>query len=117
MLTNQLAIATFDNGRLIPDRLTRRSHAHYTGYAERMLEIYRRGIGRTRRELHRDVALVFAGESDCPIRRIEAFCKLLDDVSTYARHAGGGGRAAAQRLSCGGGTASARAFSRRDVSV
>jgi predicted nuclease of restriction endonuclease-like RecB superfamily len=85
MLTKDLAIASFDRGRIIPDRLTRRNHAHYAAYAERMLQIYRGSIGRTRRELHRDVASVFARETDCPIRRIEAFCKLLDDASTYAR--------------------------------
>jgi uncharacterized protein len=85
MLTRELAIAAYDNGRAIPDRLTRRSHSHYAAYAERALQVYRRGIGRTRRELHGDVAAVFATETECPIRRIEAFCKLLDDASTYAR--------------------------------
>jgi predicted nuclease of restriction endonuclease-like RecB superfamily len=95
MLTRELAIAAFENGRLIPDRLTRRSHAQYTGHADRMLEVYRRGVGRTRRDLHRDIAAVFARETDCPIRRSEAFCKLLDDASTYAR--GTPGAAAALR--------------------
>lgn len=85
MLTRELAIARFENGRVLPDRLTRRSHAHYAAHAERMLEVYRGGIGRTRRDLHRAVQAVFAREADCPIRRIEAFCKLLDDVSSYGR--------------------------------
>jgi uncharacterized protein len=93
MLTRELAIARFENGRLIPDRLTRRSHAPYVGHAERMLAVYRGGIGRTRRELHRAVAAVFAQETECPIRRIDAFCKLLDDAGTYAR---GTPRAAAE---------------------
>jgi predicted nuclease of restriction endonuclease-like RecB superfamily len=48
-----------------------------------MLEVYRNGIGRQRRELHRQVEAVFADEPDCPIRRIQAFCKLLDDKSVY----------------------------------
>jgi predicted nuclease of restriction endonuclease-like RecB superfamily len=95
MLTRELAIADYENGRVWPDRLTRQRHGHYTAYAERMLWIYRTGRGRTRRELHRAVSALFAAESDCPIRRIEAFCKLLDDVSTYSR--GGRGAAAALR--------------------
>src|SRR5262249_13143034 len=71
----------------------RGSHAHYAIYAERMLQVYRSGIGRTRQELHRTVQAVFARETDCPLRRIHAFCKLLDDVSSYAQ--GRGGEAAA----------------------
>jgi predicted nuclease of restriction endonuclease-like RecB superfamily len=89
MLTNNLAVAAYENGRLVPDRLTRRTHARYAAYAEQMLKVYRRGIGRTRRDLHRDIAAVFAKEIDCPVRRVEAFCKLLDDVSTYTRGAPG----------------------------
>jgi predicted nuclease of restriction endonuclease-like RecB superfamily len=95
MLTKQLAIATYDKGRLLPDRLTRQGHAHYAAYAERMLQAYRNGLGRTRRELHRAVEVIFAAETDCPIRRIQAFCKLLDDVSTWA--SGGGGETAQLR--------------------
>jgi hypothetical protein len=52
-------------------------------YAERMLAIYREGAGRQRRWLHRDIEAVFADEPDCPVRRIQAFCKLLDDASTF----------------------------------
>jgi predicted nuclease of restriction endonuclease-like RecB superfamily len=84
MLTRELAIADYEQGHIRPDRLTRRSHAPYAGYAEQMLQVYRHGGGRTRRELHRAVHAVFAGETDCPLRRIDAFCKLLDDVSTFA---------------------------------
>jgi uncharacterized protein len=97
MLTRELGIADYENGRLLPDRLNRRSHAHYTAFANKMLQVYGSGLGRTRRELHRAVHAVFAGETDCPIRRIDAFCKLLDDVSTYAK--GRGGDAAALRRS------------------
>lgn len=95
MLTKELAIAGYENGRVVPDRLNRRSHAHYAGYAERMLHVYRTGIGRTRQELHRAVGAIFAAEADCPLRRIHAFCKLLDDVSSYAQ--GRAGEAAALR--------------------
>ena len=87
MLTRELAIAEYDfqSGQVRPDRLTQRFHSQYAAYAEQMLHVYRMGIGRTRRELHRAVASVFAAEEDCPARRIEAFCKLLDDVSRYER--------------------------------
>ncbi len=95
MLTRQLAIADYDAGRILPDRLTRQLHRQYLDYAERMLHVYRNGVGRTRRELHRAVWTVFAEEEDCPARRIDAFCKLLDDVSAYQRDRRG--RAAALR--------------------
>ena len=83
MLTKELAIAAFENGRLVPDRLNRRVHARYAGYAEDMLQIYRIGVGRSRRDLHKAVHSVFEKESDCPLRRIDAFCKLLDDASNF----------------------------------
>lgn len=83
MLTREHAIAEYEDGRVVPDRLDRRRHAQYRGYAERMLSIYRRGVGRTRRELHAAVRDVFAREKDCPLRRIAAFCKLLDDAGEY----------------------------------
>lgn len=85
MLSSEHAIAAYEGGRLLPDRLTRQLHAHYAAYAEQMLEIYRTGIGRTHRELHHAVHALFATEQDCPIRRIDAFCKLLDDGGTFAR--------------------------------
>jgi predicted nuclease of restriction endonuclease-like RecB superfamily len=50
-----------------------------------MLRVYRNGAGRTRKELHRAVEAIFVGEADCPVRRIAAFCKLLDDASVYHR--------------------------------
>lgn len=85
MLTRELAIADYKAGRALPDRLSRKHHAGYLAYAERMLAIYRNGAGRTRRELHRGVQAVFADEHDCPLRRIGAFCKLLDDASRFDR--------------------------------
>ncbi len=85
MLTRQHGVANFDfaTGRYLPDRLTRNAHAQYVGLAERMLELYRSGVGRTRQELHRGVADILADEEDCPVRRVASFCKLLDDVSEY----------------------------------
>lgn len=85
MLTKELAIFAFDGAHVVPDRLTTARHAHYLQYAERMLAIYRDGIGRTRRELHAAIARLFDDEPACPPARIAAFCKLLDDppVSRY----------------------------------
>jgi hypothetical protein len=87
MLTRELAIAEYDfaRGQVIPDRLTSKSHHRYPEFAEKLLDIYRRGAGLTRRTLHRAVADVFAAEDDCPQKRIDAFCKLLDDASEYER--------------------------------
>jgi hypothetical protein len=48
-----------------------------------MLSVYSNGAGQQRRQLHRQVESLFADEHDCPVRRIQAFCKLLDDKSTY----------------------------------
>lgn len=83
MLTSEQSIVEFKSGRAIPDRLTQSTHRHYTEYAERMLSVYRDVIGQQRRELHRQIESIFADEPDCPIRRIQAFCKLLDDKSTF----------------------------------
>jgi len=83
MLTSEHAVVEYDRGRAIPDRLERKGHAHYVAYAERMLAVYRGGIGGERRALHRQVEALLADEPECPVRRIRAFCKLLDDASTY----------------------------------
>jgi len=65
-------------------------------YAEKMLSIYRQGIGQQRRYLHRQVEALFADEPECPIHRIQAFCKLLDDRSTF--HTDPAGKAAKLRM-------------------
>ena len=83
MLTSELAIVAYERGEAIPDRLTRRTHRHYETYAKRMLAVYRSGVGRTRRELHRSVEGIFAAEPECESRRIRAFCKLLDEASEF----------------------------------
>ncbi|MCC7338699.1 MAG: DUF790 family protein [Pirellulaceae bacterium] len=90
MLTRQEALVDYDeaSGRAIPDRLTREKHRSYLGYAQRFLDIYSAGIGRTRRELHRSVESALAANDDCPLRRIAAFKKLLDEKSKYAADAG-----------------------------
>jgi predicted nuclease of restriction endonuclease-like RecB superfamily len=95
VLTREHAIAEYRAGQIAPDRLTQKAHQQYLGYAERMLRVYGFGIGRTRRELHRAVAGILSTEEDCPTRRIEAFCKLLDDASAFRRD--NRGKAAALR--------------------
>ncbi len=96
MLTKEHAIADYKFGRIFPDRLDSRNHAHYLDYAAQMLAVYREGTGKTRQEIHRAVRRIFESEPDCPSRRIEAFCKLLDDVSLYDRDRGK--KAAALRM-------------------
>lgn len=83
MLTSELSIVEYFASRAVPDRLVVGRHRHYGEYARRMLEVYRGGIGLQRRQLHRQIEAVFADEPDCPLRRIGAFCKLLDDKSEY----------------------------------
>ncbi len=84
MLTRELAIVAYENGQAIPDRLHQQQHAQYRDLAERMLDVYRRGVNRVRRSLHQDIHAIFSQEMDCPPRRIDAFCKLLDDASEFA---------------------------------
>ncbi len=96
MLTSEQSIVEYRAGRVVPDRLTQNTHRHYIEYAGKMLAVYREGIGHQRRELHRQVEAIFAEEPDCPVRRIEAFCKLLDDASIF--QADPSGKAAKLRL-------------------
>ncbi len=86
MLTKDLSLVRCDFARqvVIPDRLRTGAHGHYLAIAERMLAIYREGTGSTRRDLHRRIQALFDGEVECPQRRIDAFCKLLDDEAEYA---------------------------------
>lgn len=83
MLTSEQSIVEYRDGRAVPDRLTQTTHRHYREYAERMLAVYRDGAGRQRRSLHKEIEKIFADEPDCPVRRIQAFCKLLDDAAVY----------------------------------
>ncbi len=91
MLTKEHGIAEYDfrSGTYLPDRLTRSRDSGYVKHAERMLRVYRQGVGKTRRELHRQIHNLMSTEDDCPARRIDAFCKLLDDASSYDRDSRG----------------------------
>ena len=96
MLTSEHSIVDYKAGKAIADRLRQVTHRHYPNYAEKMLCIYRDGIGQRRRDLHRQVQALFADEPECPVRRIQAFCKLLDDKGVFYTDAGG--KAAKLRL-------------------
>jgi predicted nuclease of restriction endonuclease-like RecB superfamily len=96
VLTSEQSIVSYERGAVIPDRLTRRTHAHYVAYAERMVAAYQRGVGRTRRELHKAVEAILADEPDCNSRRVSAFCRILDDLGEFDRD--DRGRAAKLRL-------------------
>jgi hypothetical protein len=96
MLTSEQSIVEFKGSQVFTDRLNQGAHRHYIDYAEQMLSVYTNGIGKQRRWLHREIENLFQNEADCPIRRIAAFCKLLDDKSIY--HTDPGGNAAKLRL-------------------
>jgi len=83
MLTSEHSIVEYRAGRAISDRLTQNTHRHYVEYAKKMLATYRNGLGTQRRALHRQIEAIFVDEPNCPIRRIQAFCKLLDDASVF----------------------------------
>lgn len=96
MLTREHGIAELKGGIVHPDRLTRRKHSHYLEYADRMLAVYRKGVGKTRHQLHVEIRRIFEDEPDCPPKRIAAFCKLLDERSEY--HTDKNGDAARLRI-------------------
>ena len=96
MLTSEQSIVEFKAGQAFTDRLTQSTHRHYLVYAEQVISVYTNGIGQQRRQLHKKVEKLFRDEADCPVRRIAAFCKLLDDKSTY--HTDPEGNAARLRL-------------------
>lgn len=83
MLTKDLAIVEFRNSERHPDRLTTRTHADYQDRAARMVEIYRDGIGKRRRELHQAVEAIFDDDENYAPKRVLAFCRLLDQKSKF----------------------------------
>ena len=91
MLTRDHALVRYSGSRVIPDRLNKKEHPHYVQLAKKMVDIYQRGEGQTRSDLHRRIAALFKNEA-CPARRIKSFCKILDDKSKYNRDRGGKSR-------------------------
>lgn len=63
-----------------------------------MSRIYSQGIGKPRQQLHRQVHTLFSDEDDCPVRRIDAFCKILDDASSFAKDRKGRARLLRQKV-------------------
>lgn len=83
MLTKDLSIVRYEDRNVFPDRLVKNKHQHYILYAQRMIDIYKNGLGKMRKELHAQVRNLFESEYDCPPKRIDAFCKLLDEAGTF----------------------------------
>ncbi|MGE5340364.1 MAG: DUF790 family protein [Candidatus Omnitrophota bacterium] len=83
MLTKEHSIVQYKNGKVYPDRLSQKIHGHYLAFAQQMLDVYRSGAGKMRKELHAHIRKIFENEPDCPPRRIDAFCKLLDEAGVY----------------------------------
>ncbi len=85
MLTREHAIAELDfrARKVVPDRLRTRTHQHYVEYANEMLHVYHEATGRRRRDIHRDIEAIFAKDLFYHPRRVQSFCKLLDDKATY----------------------------------
>ncbi len=68
---------TVSPGRIMKDQPV------YLDYAAALLTLFRDGIGKTRRELERGVEEILEKCDDCSLTRINAFTKLLIDVSTF----------------------------------
>ncbi len=98
MLTRELAIAEYSLGQIKPDRLSRRQHVQYLQLAESMLDVYRNGVGRMRQQLRSSIHNLFENELDCPTRRIDAFCKLLDERASYDKDKRGSAAALRKRV-------------------
>ncbi|WP_309399990.1 DUF790 family protein [Cerasicoccus maritimus] len=64
---------------------SRAKNKQYLPLAERMLNVYRTGIGLSRKELHRRIDALFDDVDNCPPKRVAAFQKLLDEGATYER--------------------------------
>jgi hypothetical protein len=87
VLTQEQSIVEYDFTRLtvVPDRLSRATDAHYVPLADNLLAIYREHVGEVRKVLHDHVRRSMQTLTNCPARRIAAFCKLLDDASEFQR--------------------------------
>jgi predicted nuclease of restriction endonuclease-like RecB superfamily len=83
MLTKELAIAKYVDGQILPDRLSRTKHSQYVELAKQMCDVYQAGVGSMRKSLHSEIQRILESDPLCPIRRVGAFCKLLDDRSEY----------------------------------
>lgn len=85
MIRSEQAIVHYDfrTRRVHPDRLLRGRDQAYLPAAQRMIDAYRDGVGRSRQQLHDAIEAALADLPACPPRRAAAFAKLLDDASEY----------------------------------
>ena len=81
MIRSEQAIVHYDfrTRRVHPDRLLRGRDQAYLSAAQRMIDAYRDGVGRSRQQLHDAIEAALADLPACPPRRAAAFAKLLDD--------------------------------------
>lgn len=77
MLKSEHALIGYENGLAVPDRID--TNGRYLDLAEAMVEIYRTGINRTRRSLHRSVEELMPEDK----RRASALSKLLDEAGEF----------------------------------
>jgi uncharacterized protein len=68
---------------IIPDRIKQKANKGYVELADQLLALFRNGIGRTRRDLEREVEKILDTDPSCPLRRQQAFFKLLEEVSEW----------------------------------
>ncbi len=73
----------YKTGRVTPDRIRQKTHSGYVELSDQLLTLFKNGIGRTRRDLERDVEQILDRDSSCPLRRQQAFFKLLEEVSEW----------------------------------
>ena len=66
MLTKEHGIAEYDRFGIKPDRLIRNLHTNYPKYAKQMVEVYKTGKGKTRKDLHRKIHDIFKSETGLP---------------------------------------------------
>ena len=90
MIRGEHSIIRYDFAarRAYPDRLYRRRDANYAPAADAMVSAYRDGVGTPREQLHDRVRTIARTLPSCPTRRVNAFCKLLDDAGEF--HSGSG---------------------------
>lgn len=84
MISKDEALPNFEGTFLRPDRLVTPKHEAYLGHAEKMLDLYRNGIGKTRYDLEKGVRTILEPVEDCPSKRIDAFIKLLEEGGEFA---------------------------------
>ena len=83
MLTATESVIKYRDSQAYPDRLNTTSHAHYIELVQKLFGIYTNGIGTTKVQLRNNAYKLFEDIEDCPLGRIAAMIKLLDDVSSY----------------------------------